>query len=156
MNSLKQNLLILLAACTALVGARAAALTNVDAAYKRLDPKIRVTVESYLMTDCELGEEGGALKKLLAVGPAARPYLVAVQREGPPSPVTTRLAKDLDTAWKARQKFLKTPEARALGEQSFQMMKAITKQQYESDQRAALQAKYRERVAQALKAMGNP
>lgn len=107
-------------------------------------------MEAYLRTDCELGEEGRALAALLPFAEQVRPYLEAVVAEGPPSPVRSDLDRALAESWRDRLRFLETPEAGELGAESLQMMKSITREQYEKDQRAALQAKYRERAALAL------
>lgn len=87
------------------------------------------------------------------VAEEVKPYLLAVQREGPPSPVLGVFERGLDDSWRLRQEFLKTPDALELGQESFKMMKAITEEQYRKDQRQAIQAKYRERAALAMKAM---
>ena len=124
---------------------------EVDAAFRALDPKTREIVETYLRTDCELGEEGKALDQLGAVAEQATPYLRAVVKEGPPSPVRTGLERSLEKSWAARQRFLRTQEARELGEEAFQMMQAITRDDYLRTQRESLDAKYRERAALALR-----
>lgn len=128
--------------------------TEVDRAFRELDRESRLVVERYLKTDCELGEEGRNLQAVLEIADRVRPYLVAVERQGPPSVVVEELDGDLEQAWQARQRFLKTPEARELGEESFQMMQAISREDYFRDQRQALEAKYRERAALALRRMG--
>ena len=127
---------------------------EVDQAYKALDPRSRDVVEAYLRTDCEIGEVGAALKSVLQAGEIVKPYLVAVPREGPPSPVLSEFERGLNQTWEARQEFLKTPDALELGQQSFEMMKAITRDQYRKDQFQAIQAKYRERAALALEKIG--
>jgi hypothetical protein len=124
---------------------------TVDRLYETMDPRTLEVVESYLRVDCEIGEVGRALSAVLKVIDAARPYLVAVQREGPPSAVLKDFERGLESTWAARLKFLETKDARELGPQSFEMMKAITKAQYQKDQSEAIQAKYRERAALALK-----
>jgi hypothetical protein len=125
----------------------------VDQAYKALDPRNREIVETYLRTDCEIGEVGAALRAVLQIGPTVKPYLTAVAREGPPSPVLATFGNGVDETWEARQQFLKTPDALELGRRSFEMMSAITKSQYLKDQEDGIQAKYRERAALALKYM---
>ncbi|HVT17242.1 MAG TPA: hypothetical protein VHQ90_13825 [Thermoanaerobaculia bacterium] len=62
-------------------------------------------------------------------------------------------SQGLAESWKARLSFLESPEARVLGEKTFAMMRAITREQYERDRQAALQARYRERARLALRAM---
>jgi hypothetical protein len=124
---------------------------EVDAAFRALDQKSLAIVEAYLRTDCELGEEGVALKRLLAIAERVVPYLRAVVRQGPPSSIRAELQRSLEAAWAARQKFLQTPEARELGEESFRMMQSIRKEDYLRAQQAALDAKYRERAALALR-----
>src|SRR6266436_2005132 len=123
----------------------------VDQAYKMLDSRSREVLETYLRTDCEIGEVGAALRAVLQIGPTARPYLSAVVREGPPSPVLATFENGLGETWEARQQFLKSPDALELGTRSFEMMRAITKSQYLNDQQDGIQAKYRERAAFALK-----
>lgn len=123
---------------------------EVDAAYRALDEKTLDLVEVYLKTDCELGEEGLALRAVLEVAQRVTPYLKAVVAQGPPSPVRSDLEAALKTSWEARQRFLDTPEARELGEESFQMMRSITREDYVRLQRESLDAKYRERAALAL------
>jgi hypothetical protein len=125
--------------------------TEVDRAFRELDRESRLVVERYLKTDCELGEEGRNLQAVLEIADRVRPYLVAVERQGPPSVVVEELDGDLEQAWQARQRFLKTPEAQELGDESFQMMQAISREDYFRDQRQALEAKYRERAALALR-----
>ncbi len=125
----------------------------VDQAYKMLDSRSREVLETYLRTDCEIGEVGAALRAVLQIGPTARPYLSAVVREGPPSPVLATFENGLGETWEARQQFLKSPDALELGTRSFEMMRAITKSQYLNDQQDGIQAKYRERAAFALKYM---
>lgn len=129
------------------------AVAQVDKAFNRLEPPVREVVESYLRTDCEIGEVGIALKRVLQVGNAVAPYLTAVVRGGPPSAARAVLERGLSESWEARQAFLKTPDAQELGPESFAMMKAITEDAYRKDQRGALDAKYRERAALALRAM---
>lgn len=124
---------------------------EVDAAFRALDPKIVLIVEGYLRTDCELGEVGVALKRLLAVAEQATPYLRAVVQQGPPSPIRGELDRSLEESWAARQRFLQTPEARELGEESFRMMQSIRREDYVREQQTALDAKYRERAALALR-----
>ena len=126
---------------------------TVDRLYEAIAPRLRDVVESYLRTDCEIGEVGIALKAVVRAGEAASPYLTAVQREGPPSAVLADFERGVDQTWEARQAFLKTPDALELGQESFAMMRAITREQYVKDQREAIQAKYRERAALALKAL---
>lgn len=133
--------------------AQVSGTAEVDRTYKALDPRTREIGETYLRTDCEVGEVGTNLKRLLLVADTAKPYLVAVQRDGPPSPVLEEYGRDLGQSWDARQRFLTTPEARQLGPQMFEMMKAIKQDQYVKDQEDAIQAKYRERAALALHAI---
>ena len=128
----------------------------VNRAYEALGPRVRGVAENYLRTDCEIGEVGVALRALLQVADSAKPYLTAVQKEGPPSPVLAEFQRGLDNTWQARQEYLKTPDARELGQRSFDMMMAITREQYMKEQQAGIQAKYRERAALALRAMGRP
>ena len=137
---------------TALNGT-AAAQSEVDRAYAALSQRTRDIVETYLRTDCEIGEVGAALKPVLAVADSVTRYLTAVQREGPPSAVLSDFRRGLETTWQARQEYLKTRDARELGNQSFEMMQAITKEQYEKEQNDGIQAKYRERAALALRAI---
>lgn len=127
---------------------------TVDSAYQRLNVRIRGIIENYLRTDCEVGQEvGSALRAVLAVADTARPYLLAVQKEGPPSAVLAEFQRGLDNTWDARQAFLKTPDARELGQRSYEMMIAITREQYMKEQQAAIQASYRERATLALRAI---
>lgn len=141
---------IVAAPASAQVGTRA----NVDRAYSALDPRTRPIVETYLRTDCEIGEVGVSLKALLSVGATARPYLMAVQQEGPPSPVLEEFGRGLESTWQAREAYLRTPDAQELGKEAFDRMRGITKTAYVAEQQKGIQAKYRERAAIALKAMG--
>ena len=150
------SLAILLAAAALAQPSGQPTTAEVDRAYGALDGKLREVVETYLRTDCEIGEVGLALKRLLALGEPVRPYLTAVVRQGPPQPVLQDFNRGLDANWEARQRFLKSREARELGEGSFQMMSAITRERYLADQQGAIQAKYRERAALALRALGYP
>ncbi|HEV7515712.1 MAG TPA: hypothetical protein VGR07_05375 [Thermoanaerobaculia bacterium] len=150
------SLAILLAAAALAQPSGQPDTAEVDRAYRALDGKIREVVETYLRTDCEIGEVGVALKRVLALGGPVRPYLTAVERQGPPQPVLLDFNRGLDANWEARQRFLKTRDARELGEGSFKMMAAITREQYLADQQGAIQAKYRERAALALRALGYP
>jgi hypothetical protein len=145
---------LMLAATVAPAPAQVTGRANVDRAYAALDQRTRTIVETYLRTDCELGEVGVSLKALLAVGPAARPYLMAVQQEGPPSPVLDEFGRGLESTWQAREAYLRTPDAQELGKEAFDRMRAITKTSYLAEQQKGIQAKYRERAALALKAMG--
>ncbi|HVT60708.1 MAG TPA: hypothetical protein VHR45_20215 [Thermoanaerobaculia bacterium] len=129
---------------------------EVDRAFRALDAQSREIVETYLRTDCEIGEVGVNLKALVALGDRVKDYLTAVERQGPPSPVVDQFSQGLAESWKARQSFLETKEARALGEKLFAMMRAITREKYEKDQQAGLQAKYRERASLGLRALANP
>jgi hypothetical protein len=124
---------------------------EVDTAFRALDPKIVPIVEGYLRTDCEIGEVGVALKRLLAVAEQVTPYLRAVVQQGPPSPIRAELGRSLEESWAARQRFLQTPEARELGEESFRMMQSIRREDYVREQQTSLDAKYRERAALALR-----
>jgi len=126
---------------------------GVDTAYRALDPRSRTVVETYLRTDCEIGEVGVNLKALLQIGDRVKSYLAEVERQGPPSPVVDQFSQGLAESWKARQSFLESAEARALGEKTFAMMRAITREQYEKDQQRALQARYRERATLGLRAI---
>ncbi len=123
----------------------------VDQLYEAMDPRNREIVESYLRTDCEIGEVGRALSAVLKVIDAVRPYLAAVQKEGPPAAVLKDFERGLESTWSGRLKFLETKDAQELGPRSFEMMKAITKVQYQKEQSEAIQAKYRERAALALR-----
>ena len=127
---------------------------NVDRAYGALDQRTRNILETYLRTDCEIGEVGVSLKAVVALGAAARPYLMAVQQEGPPSPVLNEFGRGLESTWQAREAYLRTPDAQELGKEAFDRMRAITKSSYVAEQQKGIQAKYRERAAIALKAMG--
>jgi len=138
---------------TAALNGTAAGQSEVDRAYAALSQRTRDIVETYLRTDCEIGEVGAALKPLLAAADSVTRYLTAVQREGPPSAVLNDFRRGLESTWQARQEYLKTRDARELGDQSFEMMKAITRVQYEKEQNDAIQAKYRERAALALRAI---
>jgi hypothetical protein len=139
--------------CVAAAAQQTPSTAAVDRAYQALDDSVRAVAENYLRTDCEIGEVGNALKALLQVAGPVTPYLVAVQKEGPPSPVLAEFQRGLESTWEARQKFLKTPDARELGPQSYQMMIAITKEQYMKEQQAGIQAKYRERARLGLRAI---
>src|SRR5262245_26300678 len=46
----------------------------VDRAWVALPERDRSMIDTYLRTDCELGDEGKALGPVLALGSAARPY----------------------------------------------------------------------------------
>jgi hypothetical protein len=140
---------IVAAPASAQVGSRA----NVDRAYGALDPRMRPIVETYLRTDCEIGEVGVSLRALLAVGAAARPYLMAVQQEGPPSPVLDEFGRGVESTWQAREAYLRTPDAQELGKEAFDRMRGITKTAYAAEQQKGIQAKYRERAALALRAL---
>lgn len=150
--SLVSGIVIFLAALAPATG-QVPSTIQVDQIYKDLRPQAREVVESYLRTDCEIGEVGTALNRILKIAQEVRPYLLAVERYGPRSEELADFQRGLDESWRARQEFLKTPDARELGEQSFQMMTAITEAQYRKDQLQAIQAKYREKAALALKAM---
>ena len=149
----RSMVLLMLAAFAPALAAQGDSTARVDAAFKALDEKARLVAETYLRTDCELGEEGRALAALLPLARQVQPYLQAVVAEGPPSPVRADLDKALEESWRARLQFLASPEAGELGPRALEMMKAITREQYLKDQRAALQAKYRERAALALTAI---
>ncbi len=127
---------------------------NVDRAYGALDQRTRNILETYLRTDCEIGEVGVSLKAVVALGATARPYLMAVQQEGPPSPVLNEFGRGLESTWQAREAYLRTPDAQELGKEAFDRMRGITKTSYVAEQQKGIQAKYRERAAIALKAMG--
>jgi hypothetical protein len=133
--------------------AQVAARANVDRAYAALDPRTRTIAETYLRTDCEIGEVGVALKAVLAAGPTARAYLVAVQQEGPPSPILDEFGRGLEGNWQAREAYLRTPDAQELGKDAFDRMRAITRASYVAEQQKGVQAKYRERAALALRAL---
>jgi hypothetical protein len=143
---------------TAIVAAPApaqntAALAEVDRAYAALDQRTRTIVETYLRTDCELGEEGVALRALVQADGRTRAYLTAVQRGGPPSEVLTEFGRGLESTWQAREAYLRTPDAQELGKEAYDRMRAITKDSYLREQQKGLQAKYRERAALALSAL---
>jgi hypothetical protein len=143
---------------TAIVAAPAAAQNaaeraEVDRAYATLDQRTRTIVETYLKTDCELGEEGVALKALIQANGRTRGYLTAVQRQGPPSPVLTEFGRGLESTWQAREAYLRTPDAQELGKDAYDRMRAITKDSYLREQQKGIQAKYRERAALALTAL---
>jgi len=125
---------------------------TVDRLYQAMDARNREIVESYLRTDCEIGEVGRSLNAVMKVIDAARAYLAAVQKEGPPAAVLKDFERGLESTWSARLRFLETKDAQELGPRSFDMMKAITKVQYRKEQSDAIQARYRERAALALKA----
>jgi hypothetical protein len=145
-------LLVVVAAPAQAQGPRA----NVDRAYAALDQRTRTVVETYLRTDCEIGEVGVALKSVTAVGAAVRNYLVAVQQEGPPSPVLEEFGSGLASTWQTREAYLRTPDAQELGKEAFDRMRAITRAAYEAEQQKGIQAKYRERAALALRTIGAP
>ena len=143
---------------TAIVAAPAAAQNTpapveVDRAYAALDPRTRTIVETYLKTDCELGEEGVALKALIQADGRTRAYLTAVQRGGPPSEVLSQFGRGLESAWQAREAYLRT-DAQELGKEAYDRMRSITKDSYLREQQKGLQAKYRERAVLALSALG--
>ena len=144
---------MLAALVAAPASAQVASRANVDRAYTALDPRTRTIVETYLRTDCEIGEVGVALKSVLALGQAARPYLVAVQQEGPPSPILNEFGRGLEGTWQTREAYLRTPDAQELGKDAFDRMRAITRASYVAEQQKGIQAKYRERAALALRAM---
>ena len=125
---------------------------SVDRLYGALDPATRDIVETYLRVDCEIGEARASLNAVLKAIDTARPYLAAVQKEGPRTAVLVEFERGLEATWADRLKFLETKDAQELGPESFKMMKAITKAQYLKEQSEAIQAKYRERAALALKA----
>lgn len=147
--------LTLAAACWSVAAAaqQTPSTATVDRAYQALDQRVRTIAENYLRTDCEIGEVGASLRALLQVGDSVRPYLVAVEKEGPPSPVLAEFQRGLESTWEARQEFLKTPDARELGPRSYEMMTAITQEQYMKEQQAGIQAKYRERARLGLRAI---
>lgn len=155
-----RNYLIVASMLAAIVvapaSAQVAGRANVDRAYGALDPRTRAIAETYLRTDCEIGEVGVALKAVLAVGGAARAYLVAVQQEGPPSPVLDEFGRGLESTWQAREAYLRTPDAQELGKEAFDRMSGITRASYVAEQQKGIQAKYRERAALALRALGAP
>ena len=156
-----RNYIMVTLMLTAIVAAPASAQVtasraNVDRAYGALDPRTRTIAETYLRTDCEIGEVGVSLKALVAVGGAARAYLVAVQQEGPPSPVLDEFGRGLESTWQARDAYLRTPDAQELGKEAFDRMRGITKTSYVAEQQKGIQAKYRERAALALRALGAP
>lgn len=126
---------------------------QVDELYKALNPRTREVIETYLRTDCEIGEVGKALKAVLEIASVAKPYLLAVRHEGPPQPVLSDFQRGLANTWEAREGFLKSPDALELGKESFEMMRSITRERYEKDQLNAIQAKYRERAELALQAL---
>ena len=146
--------LMLTAIVVAPASAQVANRANVDRAYGALDPRTRNILETYLRTDCEIGEVGVSLKSVVALGAAARPYLMAVQQEGPPSPVLNDFGRGLESTWQAREAYLRTPDAQELGKDAFDRMRGITKTSYLAEQQKGIQAKYRERAAIALKARG--
>ncbi len=146
--------LMLTAMVVAPASAQVADRANVDRSYGALDQRTRNILETYLRTDCEIGEVGVSLKAVVALGAAARPYLMAVQQEGPPSPVLNEFGRGLESTWQAREAYLRTPDAQELGKEAFDRMRGITKTAYVAEQQKGIQAKYRERAAIALKAMG--
>ena len=151
-NCLSVVLLFTAVAATPIAAQVAAQRAEVDAASASLDSRTRSIVETYLRTDCEVGEVGAALRALQQAPGNPRAYLTAVQREGPPSPVLAEFDRGLESTWQAREAYLKTPDAQELGREAFARMRAITKDQYFTEQRKGLQAKYRERAALALRA----
>ena len=151
MRSYLKVTLMLVALVAAPASAQVPDRANVDRAYAALDARTRAVLETYLRTDCEIGEVGVALKAVLALGEAARPYLIAVQQEGPPSPVLEEFGRGLASTWQARVAYLRTPDAQELGKEAFDRMQAITRASYEAEQQKGIQAKYRERAALALR-----
>lgn len=146
--------LLLLGGMTARVQSQVTDRAIVDRAYAALDERSRNVAENYLKTDCEIGEVGVALKSVVALGTVVRPYLQAVQQQGPPSPVLNEFGRGLESTWQAREAYLRTPDAQELGKEAFDRMRSITKTSYLAEQQKGIQAKYRERATIALKAMG--
>ena len=146
--------LLLLGGMTARVQSQVTDRAIVDRAYAALDERSRNVAENYLKTDCEIGEVGVALKSVVALGTVVRPYLQAVQQQGPPSPVLNEFGRSLESTWQAREAYLRTPDAQELGKEAFDRMRSITKTSYLAEQQKGIQAKYRERATIALKAMG--
>jgi hypothetical protein len=126
--------------------------SEVDRQYNSLTPENRQIAETYLRTDCEIEQVGMALRAVRERIGTLRPYLEAVRVEGPPSPVLVELRQGLSEAWLSRQEFLQSPDAFELGQEAYDLMIAISREQYFADQETALQAKYRERAALALQA----
>lgn len=135
--------------------AQSQGIAEVDRAYEALDSKTRSIIDAYLQTDCEIGEGRASLDVVVALGDRARPLLLVINKLGPPSRVLSSFIKELSQSWQARQRFLESSDARELGEESFTMMKAISREAYEKDQLNAIQAKYRERAMLVLKEMSS-
>lgn len=145
--------LLLAATLVAPASAQATSRAEVDRAYAALDKRTRDVVETYLRTDCEIGEVGVALKAVVALGTTVRPYLQSVELQGPPSPVLNDFGRGLESTWQAREAYLRTPDAQELGKEAFDRMRSITKISYVAEQQRGIQAKYQERAAIALRAM---
>lgn len=114
------------------------------------------SLQRYLETDCETGEEGVALDAVLAHGALLAPALRSVLTDGPDAAMRQQVTETLAVQWEERQSFLESNPDLGLAPEALAEVFATGRGEWIERGLQRFDLGCRERAAIALAAMRTP
>ncbi len=110
----------------------------------------------FLTVDCEVGEEGAALDRLLLYAGQREPELRQVLLDGPDDSTQNEVRETLEAEWDRRVAFLSTNPQLGLNPDDLLAAHAVVREEYLEQGAARFAAVCRERAVIGLVAIGSP
>ncbi len=110
----------------------------------------------FLTVDCEVGEEGAALDRLLLYADQLEPELRKVLLDGPDDSTQNEVRETLEAEWDRRVAFLSTNPQLGLNPDDLLAAHAVVREEYLEQGAARFATVYREKAVIGLAAIGSP
>jgi hypothetical protein len=145
---------ILLTAITLLIVAMLGYFSAAQTTEPSADAK--TALKHFLDVDCEVGEEGEALNRLLSFKTDLEPQLIAELRDGPDKQTLDESQRALEEQWNVRQAYLSRKPNLGLNAKQLQVVIGLTREAFITEGREQIILKHRENAAIGLAAIGSP
>ncbi len=110
----------------------------------------------FLTVDCEVGEEGAALDRLLLYADQLEPDLRKLLLDGPDDSTQNEVRETLEAEWDRRVAFLSTNPQLVLNPDDLRAAHAVVREEYLEQGAARFATLFRERAVIGLAAIGSP
>jgi hypothetical protein len=143
-------------ACIPLLAVLLGTGTSVSAATDPVSPAALDAMRTFVLTDCEFGEQVSALDALREHGEPLVPELERLLAEGPDEVLFYDVTGALERRWEARQAFLETGPQLGLDPQALLDVTTMAREAFIERERRRFDLACREKAAVGLAGIGSP